>query len=162
MDRPRLANIALSLASMLTVMLIVFILVLGHMQFIDGTFYKPVLEDPPELLQTSRCYYRPGEMVWAKLDIKKNRDVLGRVKWNLIDNRLFQFNSRVVSLPAGDYDVWIEVERIPRHLPNRSENEKWFFKGSVEYEINPIKSVVYPLRTTEFEIVDELPEGEKE
>jgi hypothetical protein len=158
MVKLKLANIALTLATVLTGLLIVLIIVLGWLQFIDGSLYKPVLEMEGPMLQTSSCYYSPGDMVWVKLKAKKNRNIIGRVKWNLVDNRLFHYTAREVTLPIGNYNIWIEVERLPKHMPNRTEDEEWSFKGSVEYRINPIKTVSYPLETTVFKIVDELPE----
>jgi hypothetical protein len=127
--------------------------VLGWFQFIDGTYFRPPIEFESRIFQLTKCWYVPGETVQAHVKFRKNRDISGRVKWNLLDNRLFEFTPRMVSLPVGEYDMLIDICKLPEHMPATGPEEMWKFMGIAEYQVNPIKVVSYALETTEFVIL---------
>jgi hypothetical protein len=142
------------LSIILSVVLILFILLLGFYQFIDGIYYKPVLEFESNIFQTTKNYYFPGETVYVKMKFKKNRDLQGVMKWALIDGRFYGYIERITSLPIGEYDFIYEIGKIPELSFVPDLNEDWYFSGCVSYEVNSINTVVYSLRTTKFKIMD--------
>ena len=94
-------------------LLFVVTLVIGYMMFLDGTIVNPVVIYENTTLEVDKGIYAPGEVVMARNQFYKHRNIKGTMKWNLVDHVVTPYVSKEVSLPAGVSDIWFPVERLP-------------------------------------------------
>lgn len=121
---------------------------------IDGRLYNPVLEFGKRSSgithQTIKDTYHPGEMVYARVILQKQRNITGIIQWQLINKVTQKFPERPGSLPMGIYDHVVSVEQIPL---DAQPGEHWFC-GTVKYKVNWLSSpVTYDLWTNKFLVV---------
>lgn len=120
---------------------------------IDGRIYKPVLEFGSRFTgpthHTTKSIYKPGELVYARIAMQKQRSIPGTIQWSLINHELKQYPARDGSLPAGVFDYVVPVEKIPM---DAEVGEHWFC-GTVRYRVNWLSTVSYSVWTNKFEVV---------
>lgn len=144
----------LSAVNYLTTFLLVCMMVLGWLLFVDGTLVNPVIVHESEVLETDRGFYKPGDIVYAKMEFYKARNIVGELRWNLVDGRIFPYAPRAIAMPVGIVEKWVPVEKLPG-----CESGEYHFEGIASYRVNPIRVVTVKLRTKPFNI---LPAGPKE
>jgi hypothetical protein len=103
--------------------------------------------------QTTAQNYKPGEIVYAYVDVIKSRPEPGKLQWQLMDQRFYPYVAREGVLPIGHHHQVVAIERVPLHVPPG----QYHFAGTVTYSVNFLKDVHIPLRTNCFQVV----EGEK-
>jgi hypothetical protein len=135
-------------------LLFLAMIVIGWMMFIDGTIWRPVIVYESTLLETDKSIYSPGDLVYARIEFYKSRNLVGEQKWNLVDGRIFPYASRKVSIPSGVTDKWVLIEKLPN-----CETGEYHFEGLSTYQVNPLRSISYKLKTKPFRI---MPSGMKE
>lgn len=102
-------------------------------------------------METDKTVYHCGDVVRARMTFQKQRNVSGVIKWFLIDgpdSHVDLYPARVAGFPAGLYDKWVDIERIPPIC----KPGKYHFEGTVSYQLM-LGNVSYPLRTQCFEVV---------
>jgi hypothetical protein len=130
-------------------LLFVAMMVFGYLAFLDGSVVGPVVTYETQVLPTDAKTYAPGDAVLARVQFLKHRDIVGEMKWNLVNHRVYPYASRVISIPHGVVDAWFPVE----HLPTGCAEGEYHFEGIVSYRVNPLRVVSYQLRTDPFLIV---------
>jgi hypothetical protein len=135
-------------------LLFVAMIVMGWMMFVDGTIWRPVITYDNSLLETDKTIYAPGDLVYAKVEFYKSRDLVGEQKWNLVNGRVFAYASRKVSIPSGVTEKWMLIEKLPH-----CEKGEYHFEGLSTYQVNPLRSISYKLKTRPFMILPEAPEA---
>lgn len=139
---------------LLSLTILISIAALGWWDLIDGKLVNPVLEFGTRSTgvthMTEKSIYHPGEMVYARVLVQKNRSVQGVIQWHLVNGEMRTFPSRPGSLPVGIYDALVKVEIIPddMHL-----NKEYWFCGSIVYKINWLANLTYNLWTNKFKVV---------
>lgn len=126
--------------------------IFGYLKYLDGSLVNPplVINSDPANLEVMKNEYRANEMVLARLDFCKNRELVARVQWHLVDTYLTIFPARESSLPVGCEDVIIELERIPEE----AHAGQYYIEGTVTYKINDLREMVYTLKTETFSVVE--------
>jgi hypothetical protein len=99
---------------------------------------------------TTKTTYRHGEMVYAYVDLQKNRTEPGKLQWQLMDQRFYPYVSRMGVIPPGHHHMTVAIEKIPLHVPPG----QYHFSGTVSYEVNFLQDIHIPIRTNCFEVVD--------
>lgn len=142
--------------AVLSGLLLVSVLVVGYLAFLDGTVVNPVISYKTSVLTTDEAIYSPGDLVMAKVQFFKSRNIVGTMKWNLVNHRVFAYAAKEISLPIGVYDLWNPIER----LPTTCAAGEYHFEGIVSYRVNPLRVVTYKLQTEPFRIMP--PANQKE
>lgn len=100
--------------------------------------------------KTTKTLFKKGELVYANVNIKKNRDIAGTIQWNLMDRRYYPYAARQGGVPHGTHHMVVPVETIPEHVPPG----QYYFAGYVSYQVNYFSQVFIPMRTNCFEVVE--------
>lgn len=129
-----------------SMLLCVTIWVLGYMVFLDGTVFNPVVTYDTQTFQTNKSIYEPGDMVEARRQFAKHRDIKGKIQWSLVNHRIISYTTKELALPTGVIDAWSLVEKLPEVL----ESGEYHFEGLLCYQVNPLRVVSYPIRTEPF------------
>ena len=152
-------SVAVIAAMFFSFILVVSVFVWGYFQFIDGEFIQRPLVFESTVLHVTKDFYVPGEIVQAQMRYVKNRDVIERVNWTLVSDRLIEYAPREMFLPPGDHDVLVDIAMIPENVAI-IPNARWKFSGLVKVPVNWIKDIQYHVETTQFAIGPPL-EGEQ-
>lgn len=127
---------------------------LGYWDLLDGRVFNPVLEfgarSTNQTHMTEKLVYHPGEMVYARVLMQKNRSIEGVIQWHLIDDEVKTFPPRTGNLPIGVWDAKVRIETIP--LESKPAAHYWFC-GTVRYKINWLAYLTYNLWTNKFNVV---------
>lgn len=119
-------------------------------------FYSPLSDNavgtpgraPTHL--TTKSTYKRGEIVEARVNYEKTRDLVAEVHWNITNLLVRSYPSKPGSLAACGHCVKvIQVEQVPLD----AQAGKHRFTGLATYQINFLKSKSYPISTNEFEVV---------
>lgn len=117
---------------------------------IDGHILFPVLEMGARSSlythQTTKQKYHPGEMVYARVLMKKNRAITGILQWSLVNDEVKTFKSRPGSLPIGVWDIIVPMEPIPED----AKPGKYWFCGGITYQVNWLGKKHYDLWSNDF------------
>lgn len=132
------------------VVIVFGIVFLGYLYFIDGTFN-------PELnissLRTTQDTYNRGDLVQMQIDFCKQKDVPLTFTWTLYDDDAppVTYKPKTVrGVASGCYKGRVtNIEILPRYIAPG----KYHFENNISYEINPIKSVDYIIKTNTFNVI---------
>lgn len=126
-----------------------FALVFSYFAFIDGSFIRPVIKISE--LQTTKDTYEPGDYVYVRTSYCKYRNIPALVEWILINSQLHFYTPEVRNIVeiGCKEKILLPVEK----LPNMIEPGKYHFAGNLTYPVNPIRKIVIPLRTNDFEVL---------
>lgn len=121
----------------------------GYLYFIDGAFV-------PELdissLHTTKESYNRGEQVQTISDFCKHKEVPLTFTWTLYDDDAPPVVYKPKSPPgvsAGCYKGRISnVEVLPEYIAPGM----YHFENTISYQINPIKTIQYVIKTNNFEV----------
>jgi hypothetical protein len=121
----------------------------GYLMFLDGTWPFPIVTYDTETFITNQYRYKPGDMVYARIQATKTRDLVGTVHWSLVDSDQppVQFSARPLSLGKGKWDVLRPIETIPK---NTQTGIVYRMKGIVTYRINEFRTISYSVMTSDF------------
>lgn len=122
---------------------------LAYFYFIDGAF-KPEINISS--LTTVKSVYQRGEMVQMKISFCKDKSLPASFQWTLFDDDVppITYNKRESpGLAKGcSTDVVRNIEIIPKYVvPGQ-----YHFENRVSYQLNPVKSVEYVIKTNTFTI----------
>lgn len=132
-----------------SMLLCVALWVSGYLVFLDGTVFNPVVTYETPEFPVSKSIYAPGEIVEARRQFAKHRNLKGTIKWSLVNHRIIPYTSREIALPVGIIDAWSPVERLPDVL----ESGEYHFEGLICYQVNPLRVVSYPIKTERFRVM---------
>jgi hypothetical protein len=134
---------------MMAGLLLVAVLACGYLMFLDGTVIDPVIRYESKLLPVQHSIYSPGDVVVARIQFYKGRDVVGEMKWNLVNHRIYPYAPKKISMPMGVADVDFPIEK----LPDGCALGTYHFEGLVSYRVNPLRVITYQLKTEPFQIM---------
>jgi hypothetical protein len=129
--------------------LLVSVLVVGYLMFLDGSVIDPVIQYESTMLPVQHSIYSPGDVVVARIQFYKSRDIVGEMKWNLVNHRIYPYSSKQISMPMGVADIDFPVEKLPEGCALGT----YHFEGLVSYRVNPLRVVTYRLKTESFQIM---------
>ena len=137
--------------------LLLLTVVFGWLVFIDGTVYRPVVTYDHHVFPVENYFYSPGEIVKARIEAYKSRDLVGEVRWSLVNHRITYFAPRELPLPSGVVDGWFPVEKLPS-----CEMGEYHFEGLVSYKVNFLRTVTYKVKTGSFRIIPAVTTSESD
>lgn len=122
-----------------------------YLRFVDGIMInRPLVIEDSLNIKVLKESYRPGETVQAYMSFCKERNIVATVQWSLINTILTQYPSRPSSVQKGCHkNIIVNLEPIPMDaLPGAH-----YFEGTVTYEVNPLNTISYYLKTNSFQII---------
>ena len=101
---------------------------------------------------TEKSYY-PGDIVYGKISVKKDRVWPGVVQWILVDGSHYCYPPRSGVLEKGIEERIVEIEKIPVD----AKPGVYYFTGTIMYELNFIKRKIYlPIQSNTFIVKSKL------
>ena len=147
-----------SIKEYLLVLMIIIIIIggicLSFLYFIDGEYFNKPLSEYSETLKTDKAVYRQGETITASWNRCMGREMKAPFikHWAFVDSIIYNLPS-VTGIPnteLGCREVNIFITDVPRNLlPGL-----YYLSGSIEYQINKVKTKIYERKTNEFEIIE--------
>lgn len=123
------------------------VLVFGYLYFLDGAFTPEI--NISSLVTTKERYVR-GDMVQVKASFCKRRESPISFQWTLYDDEVppIPYKEKSASgVTKGCYEDRVSnVEIIPKYVVPG----KYYFENRITYQINPVKSVEYIIKTNTF------------
>lgn len=138
---------------LISMMVIIYSLagLVGYWELIDGGLIGKVITiQNPLQVKTEKTIYHPGEMVQGYITFCKYRNVVATIKDALIDDYLKEFSPRDTTsgVIGCKQNLLVNFDLIP---PDTFP-EKYHITRTLEYNINPLKTVVIQLQTNSFEV----------
>lgn len=132
-----------------TGVILVGMILLGYFYFLDGTFTPEVNITS---LSTTKTTYARGETVEMLIDFCKYRNVPVHFQWTLYDDDMppITYKEKTsTGMPKGCYHgVVRSIEMIPKYVVPGV----YHFENRVIYQINPVKTIEYVIKTNNFNI----------
>ena len=133
----------------------------GYATFIDGVYFRKIIQFNDPLASDSKIpaknithvvtnkQYHAGDLVRARTDVEKYRRIEAIIQWNLKGNCFCSYPPRRGVLDRGHHNMVVNIERLPDNLTPG----KYYFKGLIKYETNPLSDVYVSIQTDEFEVI---------
>lgn len=121
--------------------------------FIDGIYYQPPLISYDIIVSTDKKIYKVGESVYVTGNYCFGRDRDNAVikGWTFVDGLIYSvpnFTS-YIAYKKGCQTITAYVTDIPKALPLGI----YHLEGTLTYEVNKARTMVYPRKTNTFEII---------
>lgn len=120
--------------------------------FIDGDYVrKPVIYWDGSF-KVLDCPCRPGSEIRVTLFATKNTDEIARIHWILVNNQTGQtwsYAIRYGALLRGYRAITSPPLTLPKDIPPGI----YHLSGTAQYDISPFKTISYPMRSTDFDVV---------
>lgn len=116
----------------------------------DGILWNKILDKDEIVFTTTKSVYLSGDTVQATFSVCKNRLILPVIQWSLVDTYLRIYPSRRANKNALGcrQEMLTTIEKLPKGLPA----ETYHFSGTLVYNLNPIRQIIVPIITNEFEV----------
>jgi len=123
---------------------------LGYLSFVDGSIIGRPIEISDSLeLETVQEEYGLDERIEVIMFYCKNRDIPGVMRWHIIDSFQIEYPPKIGTLDVDCHREIIDIGRSPR---SAIESKEVYLEGSIEYQVNDIRSIIIPLRTKPFKV----------
>jgi hypothetical protein len=103
-------------------------------------------------MEVDKKTYHCGEVVNARFAMQKQREAVGKIKWELVsstnERQVVLYSARTVASPSSIIDRWAAVERLPEFCAPG----QYHFRGTISYPVW-LGTVIYTIRTTCFDVV---------
>ena len=104
-------------------------------------------------LQTEKTEYARGEYLKFRSHYVKHINLAAQVTRSFEDGVVYQLPTVTTNNRSGEGDFWNSSVTIPNCLPD----EKYIFKSTVVYKLNPFRTIMHELESNEFTIRGDLP-----
>lgn len=141
-----------------SVVLLTLVFLVGYLMLLDGTVINPVITYETMVFPVDKSIYAPGDMVVARNRFYKSRDLMGTMRWNLVNHKIQEYATKDISLPMGVHDIWFPIEKLPN--TSCGNGGEYHFEGLVEYQVNPLRTITYKISTEPFRIMPPAPTKE--
>lgn len=124
---------------------------LAYAAFIDGTVFRVPMHFASDITRyrLEKTVYHPGDIVRAYVSFCKSYPIQARTTWTLVDGQLITFTPITGDAGKGcRTDALFTIATLPPYLTN----EVAHFEGEADYQVNPLHTVRYYLRTEDFTI----------
>jgi hypothetical protein len=117
---------------------------------IDGEFYKPPVMYWGGCFAATKPTFVPGDPLTMRVIATKTRAIPGSVSWSLVNKNTLEvvanFEPRATVIGIGLNDVTVNIFEIPNRIPDGI----YFARGMASYEVNVLRTIVYPLQSDTF------------
>lgn len=136
----------------LIAMLLILAVLTGIFSYwnLEGVLFHRVFDTNEIILITTKNIYSQGETVQATFTTCKNLNVNAKIQWSIIDTYIRSYPPRQGknSFIGCVENQLATLEILSDTLPN----DTYYFSGTATYRLNPIKTIVVPLKTNSFEV----------
>lgn len=123
--------------------------ILYFFRYIDGVYYNPPLTFDSSLVTPDKTEYKPGDMIYVNWRYCKHRPLTAKMNVTLSDDIIITLPEFTRNAPLGCFEKSVLVVKIPDVV----HTGIFTIEGVITYEVNPMKTVVYNLKSTQFKIV---------
>lgn len=127
------------------------ILFFGWMMF----YPFKVIEFDKDSFQTLKKSYQQGETFTYRVKYHKYYDIPATVIRSFEDGIVYQLPVTQTQNPTGNVDFTNMSIEVPKHLPPGT----YTMKMSIIYKLNPVRDMIYNMRTNEFNVVGSCESG---
>ena len=132
-----------------SIFIVVGILFLSYLAFIDGVVLNKPITYNGNVFTTDKQIYYVGDTVKVNIQFCKMRNLEGTVQWALVDTYIYYMPQIKSNVPVGCYtDKYFDAGFITKAIVPG----KYHFEGVRKFEVNPLRTVYYNYKTTDFEI----------
>lgn len=141
------------------ILVIVFgIALFGYWYFIDGTFVNVpvVFQEDTQKLATDKAAYQRGQEIRVQLSFCKYSTAADVSDWRMEDGITIAFTQMTATTPVGCYGAANSKKpyfRLIGSVPEFVDDGVWHLAGTIRYQVNPVRSVVIPVRTVDFIVI---------
>lgn len=121
------------------------ILAFGYFYLIDGTL-TPILDISD--LHTEKEIYHRGETINIISSFCKSKGSTASRQWKLVDHIVTEFP--VTEIDITKRGCFTDVVSPSVAVPQLVADGQYYLEDSIEYQVNPLKTVKYVLKTNTF------------
>jgi len=108
-----------------------------------------ILEPLEGNYQLDQTVYKQGDNFDIRLRVCKTREIPENIYGRFVDGLIYSVPENTSNFEEGCYDTIISSVDIPENLPVGM----YHYEESIEYRVNPIRTIIYEFTTEEFEVI---------
>lgn len=123
--------------------------ILYFYRYIDGVYYNPPLTFNTSTVVPDKTEYRAGDTIYVDWKYCKHRPLTARMNVTLSNDIIITLPEFTRNAPLGCFEKSVLVIKIPEAV----HAGMFTIEGVIKYQVNPMKTVVYNLKSTQFKII---------